>query len=297
VGTFTRSLSEHISVHGTAVMGVLNMTPDSFYDGGRFTGERALLRLDTMIAEGAKIVDIGGESTRPGATPVAAEEQIDRIAAPVRHALAKGGVLVSVDTANAKVAEAMLALGVHAINDVSCLADVDLAKVTARHGAALVLMHARGQMANMIGYSEYPNAAYGDVVEDVCLEWSKARARAQQAGLDRTEILFDPGIGFAKNARQSFELLARLREFSRLGTPIIVGASRKSFLRMVQDVAPDQRLGGSIAACLWAAHNGAAVVRVHDVAVTWQALSTSRLAQCLVERRHLPEEAACSADF
>jgi dihydropteroate synthase len=169
----------------------------------------------------------------------------------------------------------MLSLGAELVNDVSCLADVDLARVTARSGATLVLMHTRGGLGSMAGFSEYPDDGYEDVVSDVRREWCAARDRAVAAGLPAERVWFDPGIGFGKNARQSFELLRRLEELRDLGVPMVVGPSRKSFIRAVDDVGPEERLGGTIAACLWAAARGAAVLRVHDVRAVRQALSVA----------------------
>jgi dihydropteroate synthase len=258
-------------------MGVVNATPDSFYADGRSESDAAARqRIDRLCEEGAEIADIGGESSRPGAEPVPAVDQIARIEGAVAHAVASGKLLVSVDTTQPAVAERMLENGAGLVNDVSCLADPDLARVTARFGAGLILMHARSALGTMRGFSEYPDEAYVDVVADVRREWCAARDRAVAAGLPRENVWFDPGIGFDKNARQSFELLRRLGEFSDLGIPLVVGASRKSFIRAVDDVGPEERLGGTIAACLWCADHGARVLRVHDVRAVRQALSVSQ---------------------
>jgi dihydropteroate synthase len=165
------------------------------------------------------------------------------------------------------------------VNDVSCLADPELARVTARAGATLLLMHARGPMSAQRGYSVYPDAGYGDVVADVRAEWRSARARAVFAGMPADDVWLDPGLGFAKNAGQSFEVLARLREFQAEGVPIVVGPSRKSFLAAADGAPASDRLGGTIAACLFAAAHGAKLLRVHDVAAVRQAFSVTRLAQ------------------
>lgn len=258
-------------------MGVVNATPDSFYGGGRSpTAPAARQRIDQLLAEGAEIADIGGESSRPGATPVPADEQIARVEPAVAYALESRSLLVSVDTTHPGVAERMLAIGAVLVNDVSCLADPDLARVAARFGAGLVLMHTRGALGSMSGYSEYPDDAYADVVADVRREWCAARDRAVAAGMPRENVWFDPGIGFGKNARHSFELLRRLGELRDLQVPIVVGASRKSFIRAVDDVGPEERLGGTVAACLWCAGQGAGVLRVHDVRAVRQALAVAR---------------------
>ncbi len=258
------------------LMGVVNATPDSFYAESRSEGAAAAQRrIDQLCAEGAEIADIGGESSRPGAAPIAADEQIARIEPAVAYAVQSRSLLVSVDTTSPRVAERMLEIGAGLVNDVSCLADVDLARVAARYGAGLILMHTRGTLGSMQGFSEYPDEAYVDVVADVRREWCAARDRAVAAGLARENVWFDPGIGFGKNARQSFELLRRLAELRDLGVPIVVGASRKSFIRAVDDVGPEDRLGGTIAACLWCAAQGAKVLRVHDVRSVRQALSVT----------------------
>jgi dihydropteroate synthase len=257
-------------------MGVVNATPDSFYAAGRSeTSAAARARIDQLLAEGAEIADIGGESSRPGAASVPDDEQLARIEPAAAYALASGKLQVSVDTTSPRVASRLLELGAVFVNDVSCLADVDLARVTARYGKTLILMHTRGDLGSMSGFSEYPDDAYEDVVADVRREWCTARDRAEAVGLPRERIWFDPGIGFGKNARQSFELLRRLAELRDLGVPLVVGASRKSFIRAVDDVGPEERLGGTIAACLWCAAQGASVLRVHDVRAVRQALSVS----------------------
>jgi dihydropteroate synthase len=276
--TFQRALDSAKATRGVALMGVCNVTPDSFSDGGRyFTPASACARVDELLAEGADIVDVGGESTRPGAAPVAPRDQLARVLEVVRHAASRGAC-VSIDTASPEVAAASLDAGACAVNDVSCLRDSTLAAVVAASGAALVLMHSRGPQSQMPGFSQYPDDAYGDIVRDVCAEWEDAASRARSLGVPRDAILMDPGIGFAKNAQQSMDLLARLAEVVHaVGVPVAVGASRKSFLTAVDASAPvGDRLGASIAAALHAAGAGAAVLRVHDVRATRQALDLAR---------------------
>lgn len=254
-------------------MGVLNTTPDSFSDGGRFLSPAdARARIDQLLSDGADVIDIGAESSRPGADVVSPAEQIERLDAAVRHAVSRGAI-VSIDTTSPQVAEQMLALGASLINDVSCLADTDLARVVARADAELLIMHARGPMSQMQGFSDYPDDAYTDVVQDVAREWSSARSLAQRSGLDGSRVFFDPGLGFAKNAQHSFELLRRLHEFKALEAPIVVGPGRKSFIAAVDPSDPTERLGGTVAACLVAAQKGAHAVRVHDVREVRQALA------------------------
>jgi dihydropteroate synthase len=259
-------------------MGVCNVTPDSFSDGGlHFTPAAARARVDEVLAEGADLVDIGGESTRPGATPVAAAEQLDRVLEAVRYAVSLG-VCVSVDTASPVVAEACLREGACAVNDVSTLRDPELAAAVSGADAVLVLMHARGTPREMRGYGGYPESGYGDVVAEVCAEWEEAASRAEQHGVRREALVMDPGLGFAKSARQSMEILRRLPEVvRRVQAPVAVGASRKSFLTLADPhAAPGDRIGGSISSALHAAQCGVAIVRVHDVRATRQALDVSR---------------------
>ena len=276
VTSFIRAIYQARSERGAALMGVLNVTPDSFYDGGRYeTVLAAERRVDELLAQGADIIDIGGESSRPGADPVGAAEQLDRITPAVRKAIAMGA-LVSVDTTDPDVAEEVLRLGVHAINDVSCLANPDLARVVGRAGGFLVLMHTRGTLGSMAGFSEYPDDGYNDVVAEVRAEWCQARDRAAAAGVTASHVLCDPGLGFAKNARQTLTLLAHLGALGSVDAPIVVGPSRKSFINAADPSPPAERLGGSIAACLIAVEQGASVLRVHDVQSTRQALLVAR---------------------
>ena len=259
-------------------MGILNVTPDSFYDGGQWLGDAAIARFDELVEEGAGIVDVGGESTRPGAPVVPANEQIARIEPVLKHAvLARKGVLVSVDTCDPAVAEYALQMGAHAINDVSCLANPAIARVAAAKRSGLIIMHARGPMSNMPGFSATPESDYEDVVLDIVREWRAAQQKAISAGMPSEDLVFDPGIGFWKSARHSLDVLRRIGEFDELKVPIMIGASRKSFLTLVQKGSPDQRLGGSLAASLYAARQGVHIVRVHDVAVTRQALLLQRI--------------------
>ena len=259
-------------------MGVVNVTPDSFFDGGRYQeADQARAHIERLISDGSDVIDLGAESTRPGAAAIPAREQIARLDPALRHALATSA-LVSIDTSSAEVARYALSLGAHLINDVSCLADTDLARACAEHGAPLILMHTRGAAASMAGFSQYPDDGYGDVVEDVRREWRAARARAVAAGMSGSDVHFDPGLGFAKNARQSFALLAQLASFQSEGL-IVVGASRKSFIAAVDSAGPEQRLGGSVAACLIAVARGAGMLRVHDVREVRQALRVAAVVE------------------
>ena len=264
---------------GVALMGICNVTPDSFSDGGRyFSLEDAKIRVRELLDEGADVVDVGGESTRPGAAAVPAAEQLARVRDVVAYA-AGLGACVSIDTASPDVAAASLDAGACIVNDVSCLRDEELAAVCASHGAPLVLMHSREPMSELRGFSAYPDAGYGDVVKDVLAEWSAAAARAMARGLTRDSLIMDPGLGFGKNARHSTALLAATGMLvGAVGVPVCVGASRKSFLAAGEagGSKPVDRLGASIAAALFAARHGAAILRVHDVRPTRQAIDLER---------------------
>lgn len=272
MGYLSEFVNQAHQKRGAAVMAVVNTTPDSFFDGGRYTTTDATMkRIDELLDEGADIIDIGAESTRPGAAEISADEQIARARPAVRYAASRGAC-VSIDTTLPLVARAMVDEGARVINDVSCGRNPELAKVAADVGADLILMHSRGSMTDMPGFSDYDPEAYDDVVLDVRREWSRAQAAAVAAGLDERRIFFDPGLGFHKNAEQSSELMRRLDEFDGIGAAIVLGASRKSFIGALDNSTPDDRLGGSIAACLLAVQKGARILRVHDVQATVQAL-------------------------
>ena len=246
-------------------MGILNVTPDSFSDGGQLASPAAAVEAALAMAEaGADIIDVGGESTRPGARAVPAGEERDRVV-PVIAALAKEtAVPISIDTYKPSVARAALEAGAVIVNDISGLRyEPDLAGVVAASGAALVLMHTRGRSAEM-----YREATYHDVVAEVLDELRESVAFATSAGVERQRILIDPGIGFAKQAAHSYEALARLHEFADLGLPILAGPSRKSFLNrsLGQERAPRDRDWASAAAVTAAVLQGAHIVRVHAVA-------------------------------
>ena len=241
------------------LMGVVNVTPDSFSDGGRFASPRAAIeQARRLAADGAAIIDIGGESTRPGAERVSADEEAARIL-PVISALAESGPLISVDTVKASVADKSLAAGAHIVNDVQGLqGDPDIAGVVAGHGAGLVIMHNRGLTGSSKGAQGDPVAA--------CLAFFKASlALAEKAGIAADRIVVDPGIGFGKSPEQNLALIARLTELLTLGRPVLVGASRKSFIGTLLDRPVGERLAGTLALHVAAALSGAAILRVHDV--------------------------------
>lgn len=256
----------------TLVMGVLNVTPDSFSDGGRYADPaRAVEAALAMVAEGADLIDVGGESTRPGAPPVDAAEERARVE-PVIAALARDvTVPISVDTTKASVAEAALGAGASIVNDISGLRyDPTLAGVAARAGAGLVLMHMRGVTADM-----YRHASYRDVALEVAEELAWSVATALESGVAPKSLVIDPGIGFAKKAEHSWEMLAHLDHpaLRSLDLPLLVGASRKSFLQAAVGERPAaDRDTASLAAAVVAVLAGAHIVRVHDVAGSVQAV-------------------------
>lgn len=254
------------------VAGILNVTPDSFSDGGEnATIEAALRRSDEMVGEGAAIVDVGGESTRPGAAPVPAVEEIRRVV-PVVGALARRlPVPISVDTRKAAVARAALGAGAAIVNDVSGLAfDPGLGPVVAAAGAGLVLMHMRGTPADM-----QRRARYADLAGEVRSELEVAVTRARAAAIPAGSIVLDPGLGFAKTAVQSVALLGALPRLRACGFPLMVGPSRKSFLGELLGVAPKERAIGTAAACVVAYQGGARLFRVHDVRPVVEALTVA----------------------
>jgi dihydropteroate synthase len=249
----------------TLVMGILNVTPDSFSDGGRLASVEAAVAAGVrLVEEGADLLDVGGESTRPGAGAVDTGAEQARVLPVVEGLVARVDVPVSVDTYKASVAAAALGAGAVMVNDVSGLRyDPDLAGVVAEARAALILMHTRGRSRDM-----YAQASYHDVVDEVRDELRESIAFATAAGVPRDRLLVDPGLGFAKEAPHSYEVLARLEEFEELGLPLLVGPSRKSFLARALDreVPPDQRDWATAAAVAAAVLAGAHVVRVHAVA-------------------------------
>lgn len=256
------------------IMGILNLTPDSFSDGGRLTDPAAAVTAARAMAEEADILDIGGESTRPGAEPVPVAEEIARTA-PVIAAIRDAGIAtpISIDTRNAETARTALAAGADMVNDVSALThDPEMAALVAAAGVPVCLMHARGDPRTM-----QVDPRYDDVVAEV-LDWLEDRvALAEGAGIARDRIVIDPGIGFGKTLEHNLTLLRGLAVFHDLGLPVLLGASRKRFIGTISRVEPaGDRLAGSLAVALHAAAQGAHVIRVHDVAETRQALALWR---------------------
>jgi dihydropteroate synthase len=267
------------------VMGVVNLTPDSFSDGGLYLEPaRALEHGLRLLEEGADLLDLGAESTRPGggvygsgARTLTAEEELDRLLPVLEELRRATDAPLSVDTRKGPVARAVLAAGADLVNDISLLSDPDLGRATAAAGCPLVLMHSRGELATM-----QQRIHFEDLLGEIRAELAEAVDRAVDLGVVREQIVVDPGIGFGKSYAQNGELLARFHELEALGLPILIGASRKSFLGHLTGGAPPQdRLAGSLAAVGRAALGGAAFVRVHDVRETvrflavWQATAPS----------------------
>ncbi len=260
------------------VMGIVNVTPDSFSDGGRYAEPAAALaHARRLLAEGADLLDVGGESTRPGSAPVPADEQWRRIGPVVTALAGEDGALVSVDTASAAVAERALAAGARIVNDVTALGDPAMPGVVAAAGAGLVLMHMRGTPADM-----QRDPRYDDAPAEVAAFLAARLDAAVAAGIPRERIALDPGVGFGKLARHSLELITRLAPLHALGRPVLIGVSRKSFIGQILDLPVDQRLEGSLAAAAIAVFQGARIIRTHDVAPTVRAV---RVAQALREAR------------
>ena len=254
----------------TRVMGILNVTPDSFSDGGLYCEpERALARAEAMLAEGADLIDVGGQSSRPGSEPVPAAVEQARVVPVVREIVKRHNALVSVDTYRADVAAAVLDAGAVMVNDISALHfDPGMAPLLAERGAAVALMHMQGTPRTM---QQAP--AYRHVIDDIFGFLHERLHAAVQAGIERQRIVLDPGFGFGKTVAHNLDLLRGLDHLGTLGQPLLVGTSRKSFLGHLLQRPVGDRLAGSLAAALWAAQRGAALVRVHDVGATVQALA------------------------
>ena len=255
------------------VMGILNITPDSFSDGGELTGvESALERAAAMVRAGAAILDVGGESTRPGASDVPVDEEIARVVPVVEAVAARFDVPVSIDTRKSAVALAALDAGAALVNDVSGLRhDPRIAGVVAERGAGLVLMHMRGDPRTMGDEAEY-----ADLMGEITEELRTSIDIARRAGVGDEQLVVDPGIGFAKTSEQSLLLLRDLPRMLELGRPILIGPSRKSFLGRLLDVDVHERLAGTVAACVLGYLGGARIFRVHDVGAVAQALTVAR---------------------
>lgn len=269
---FLQTARRKISLEKTLVMGIINVTPDSFSDGGElFSVDDALRQSEKLVADGADILDIGGESTRPKSTQVTAEEESVRVV-PVIEAIAKRfETPISVDTTKASVAKNALAAGAEIVNDISGLRfDLQIGEVAARSGAGLVLMHSRGKFETM-----HTLPPVDDILGDVTADFRRAILAAKSFGVKNEQIVLDVGIGFSKTLEQNLELLAKLDKLVQVFPefPMLVGTSRKSFIaKILGESSPDERLAGSLASVAVAVWNGAKIVRVHDVKETGETL-------------------------
>jgi dihydropteroate synthase len=261
----------------TSIMGIVNVTPDSFSDGGEFIeAEAAIAHGTRLAAEGAELLDVGGESTRPGAAEVPAEEEMRRVL-PVVEALVAEGHAVSIDTSKAAVAERALAAGASIVNDVTALSDPDMAGACAERGCGLILMHMKGTPRTM-----QVDPTYDDVTAEVRDHLAIRLARAVDAGVAEERVWLDPGIGFGKTVAHNLELIERIGELRELGRPIVLGASRKSFIGTITGREVGDRLGASLAAAVVGIARGADVLRVHDVRETREAVT---VAEAILGRR------------
>ncbi|GKX52970.1 dihydropteroate synthase [Budvicia aquatica] len=250
------------------VMGILNVTPDSFSDGGRFKQiDNALRHANEMIQAGATIIDIGGESTRPGAADVSVEEELDRVI-PVAEAIAKNfEIWVSVDTSKPEVMRESDRVGVHLINDIRALQEPGAMDAALETGLPVCLMHMQGMPRTMQHEPQYQ-----DVVAEVDAFFVEHIARCLDAGIERSKLLLDPGFGFGKNLKHNYQLLAHLSDFHHFELPLLVGMSRKSMIGQLLNVPPEQRVVGSVTCAVIAAMQGAQIIRVHDVKETAEAM-------------------------
>jgi dihydropteroate synthase len=247
---------------GTHIMGVLNVTPDSFSDGGRFFKlEDAVSQGMKMIGEGADMIDVGGESTRPGSDPLPIGDELSRVIPVIQSLSKKTDVPISIDTYKAEVARRALDAGAQMINDISALRfDPKMKEVASEYKVPIVLMHIKGTPKEM-----QKDPSYEDVIAEITEYLRQSIKIAQDAGIDREKIIIDPGIGFGKRVQDNLNVLKNLKEFSILGCPILIGCSRKSFIGRVLDLPVEERSEGSLAALAVAVMNGANIVRVHDV--------------------------------
>ena len=245
----------------TYIMGVLNRTPDSFYDGASYMDKKkAVSRVYKMTEEGADIIDIGGQSTRPGSMPVSTDEELDRVIPIIDLIRVNIDIPISIDTSNHVVASESLKRGAHIINDVTALkGDPLMPSVVSRYKAGVILMHMQGSPKNM-----QDNPVYLDVIAQIKEYLDNSVEKALQAGIDRDKILIDPGIGFGKTLKHNLAILNRLYEFTELNLPILIGVSRKSFIGQVLNLEPEERLFGTAASSALAISKGANIIRVHD---------------------------------
>ncbi|MCX5702147.1 MAG: dihydropteroate synthase [Candidatus Omnitrophica bacterium] len=263
----------------SCIMGIVNLTPDSFSGDGFYrstvdrrpsTTSEIVEFIEKMVSEGADIIDLGAESTRPEARPITVREELKRTIPVIKRITKKIKVPISIDTSKPEVAKQALDNGVEIVNDITGLRNPEMTKVVSRYKAALVIMHMKGKPRSM-----QKDPKYNSLIDEIIEFLTQAIRHAEAAGIDKEKIIVDPGIGFGKTAEHNLEILKNLREFKILGQPLLVGPSRKSFIGKILGVSPQERIFGTIASCIQAASNGANIVRVHDVKAVKQALKVS----------------------
>jgi len=257
----------------TLVMGIINVTPDSFYDGGKYNHkDQAVKRISEMIADGADIIDIGGLSSRPGSKPISLEEELERTIPVVESVSNNFDTLVSIDTYRSEIALEAISAGAHMVNDISAFTmDKNMAGIVADKGVSVTLMHMKGKPASM-----QKNPQYDNVIDEIYEYLDGKASAAIDAGISPDKIVLDPGLGFGKTLDHNLSILNKISEFSSMGYPIMIGASRKSFIGAVLDLPVEDRLEGSLAAAVWSVINGANILRVHDVAETVRSVKIAR---------------------
>ncbi|MFI4938586.1 MAG: dihydropteroate synthase [Candidatus Berkiellales bacterium] len=256
------------------IMGILNVTPDSFFDGGRyFSLEKALSQAQQMIDQGADVIDVGGESTRPGATPVSVDQECARVIPIIEH-LSKGPIPISIDTMHAEVMKAALSAGASMVNDVNGFQEKGALETVAAFKAKVCIMHMQNEPQTMQAHPTYRN-----IIQEIITFFESRLAACEKAGILKENIYLDPGFGFGKNLAHNLTLLGQLSTFKKLGCPLLVGLSRKSMFGQILNVPVEERLSGSIAAAVLAMLQGADMIRTHDVAETKKAVQVVQAVQ------------------
>ena len=264
----------NLSFDKTIIMGILNVTPDSFSDGGLFFDPKAAVKhAEQMVKDGAQIIDIGGESTRPGSAQISQEEEFRRIKPVIEVLLKKADVPISIDTCKPKVAEECLKLGAHIVNDVTGLSNKNMVNVVKKYQVPVIVMHMKGKPKTM-----QKNPIYKDAVAEIKKFLADKITKARKAGIKN--IIADPGIGFGKTTEHNLQILKRLHEFKELNCPILVGPSRKTFIGNINGVPSNERLEGTLAAVAIAVMNGANIIRVHDVRECKKAVQLADAVRC-----------------
>jgi dihydropteroate synthase len=257
----------------TLVMGIINVTPDSFYDGGKYNHkDQAVKRISEMIADGADIIDIGGLSSRPGSKPISPEEELERTIPVVESVSNNFDTLISIDTYRSEIALEAISAGAHMVNDISAFTmDKNMAGMIADKGVSVTLMHMQGKPESM-----QKNPQYDNVIDEIYEYLDGKASAAVDAGISPDKIVLDPGLGFGKTLDHNLSILNKISEFRSMRYPIMIGASRKSFIGAVLDLPVEDRLEGSLAAAVWSVINGANILRVHDVAETVRSVKIAR---------------------